>query len=100
MASKKNIIVGAASLFIGPSGTTAPAVVGTTSYRTTMAGAAGWRDVGYTQDGLEVATDPSFADVEVDQLLDAAKIFKDGMGLSVSTTLAEATLENLLVAWG
>lgn len=105
MATKKNIIVGAASVFIGPaydgSGSNpAPAVSGTTSYRTTVAADAAWRDVGYTQDGLEVSTDPSFTDVEVDQLLDAAKIFKDGMGLSISTSFAEATLENLLVAWG
>lgn len=105
MATKKNIIVGAGSVFIGPAwdGTganPAPAVSGTTSYRTTVAGAAGWRDVGYTQDGLSVSTDPSYTDVEVDQLLDAAKIFKDGMGLSISTSFAEATLENLLIAWG
>lgn len=105
MATKKNIIVGAASVFIGPSwdgsgANPAPAVSGTTSYRTTVAGTAGWRDVGYTQDGLEVSTDPSYTDVEVDQLLDAAKIFKDAMSLSISTSFAEATLENMLVAWG
>jgi len=105
MATKKNIIVGAASIFIGPSydgtGTNpAPAVVATTSYRTTMAATATWRDVGYTQDGLEISTDPSWTDVEVDQLLDAAKIFKDGMGLTISTSFAEATLENLIVSWG
>lgn len=109
--NKKNIIVGAAQVFIGPSGTTRPPE-GAGSYRATLdAGANGsttgngtavsdWRDVGYTQDGLEVATDPSFGEVEVDQLLDSAKIFKDGMGLSISTTFAEATLLNLLVAWG
>lgn len=107
MATKKNIIVGAASVFVGPSwdgpggpANPAPAVSGTVSYRTTVAAATDWRDVGYTQDGFETSTDPSYADVEVDQLLDAAKIFKDGMGFSVSTTFAEATLENLLVAWG
>jgi len=117
MATKKNIIVGAASVFIGPSGASpadAPAVgaVGSSYRATLVAGATGatntgvaslitnWRDVGYTQDGLEVSTDPSYTDVEVDQLLDAAKIFKDSMGLSVSTSFAEATLENLLVAWG
>ena len=101
MPTKKNVIVGAASIFIGPSGkAAAPAVAGTTSYRTTVAGTAGWRDVGYTQDGLEVSNDPSYADVEVDQLLDAVKTFQDGMGVSLSTSFAEATLENLLVAWG
>ena len=103
--NKKNIIVGAAALFIGPSydGTgsdPAPAVSGTTSYRETVSDDSDWRNVGYTSDGMEVSNDPSYTDVEVDQLLDAAKIFKDSMGMSVNTTLAEATLENLLVAWG
>lgn len=107
MASKKNIIIGAASVFLGPSwdGVTgsnpAPAASGTTSYRTTLAGVAGtWSDVGYTQDGLQVSSEPSWTDVSVDQLLDAAKIFKDGMTLNIATTFAEATLENLLIAWG
>jgi hypothetical protein len=117
--NKKNIIVGAARVYIGPStsataslAASKPAFVAGTRYSTTMSGADGstntgvatlvtnWREVGYTQDGLEVSTDPSFGEVEVDQLLDAAKIFKDGMSLSISTTFAEATLENLLVAWG
>lgn len=118
--TKKNIIIGAARVYLGPSvsatanlaGTQVPYVAGT-RYSTTLSGADGststsgtgsavtdWREVGYTQDGLEVATDPSWGEVEVDQLLDSAKIFKDGMSLSINTTFAEATLENLLVAWG
>ena len=112
MATKKNIIVGAAQVYLGPSGSDKPATTGTTSYRTTMAGANGststgvgtlvtnWREAGYTQDGLEISNDPSYTDIEVDQLLDAAKIFQDGMGVSLSTSFAEATLENLIVAWG
>jgi len=100
MPTSKQIIVGAATIFIGPVGkASAPAVSGTTSYRTTVAAAANWRDVGYTQDGLEVSNDPSWTDIEVDQLLDAAKIFQDGMGVTLSTTFAEATLENLIIAW-
>jgi hypothetical protein len=117
--NKKNIIVGAARVFLGPStsataslAASKPAFVAGTRYTTTLATADGstntgvatlvtnWREVGYTQDGLEIATDPSFGEVEVDQLLDSAKIFKDGMSLSISTTFAEATLENLLIAWG
>lgn len=116
--TKKNIIVGAARVYLGPStsdtaslATSKPAFVAGTRYSTTLAGADGstntgattvtdWRELGYTQDGLEVATDPSWGEVEVDQLLDSAKIFKDGMTLNISTTMAEATLENLLIAWG
>lgn len=118
--TKKNIIIGAAKIFLGPStsatpalATSKPAFVSGTRYSTTIADdgsartatgvgslATNWREVGYTQDGLEVTTDPSWGEVEVDQLLDSAKIFKDGMSLNISTTFAEATLENLLVAWG
>lgn len=98
--NSKNIIVGAARIFLGPSGTTKPAPVAGTRYRTTLAGEAGWTEVGYTTDGLEVATDPTYTDIEVDQIMDAAKIIKTGMSVSVSTTMVEATLDNLLMAWG
>ena len=112
LGNKRNILVGAASVFISDTDAAvlpltgvsrATWVTGTDANgdgTTDAAAAAGFRNVGFTQDGLEISTDPSYGEVEVDQLLDAALIFKDGMGLSISTTFAEATLENLLVAWG
>lgn len=98
--TNKNIIVGAARVFLGPSGTTKPAPVAGTKYRTTVNADADWTEVGYTTDGLEVAYDPTYTDIEVDQIMDAAKIIKTGMSVSVSTTMVEATLDNLLMAWG
>lgn len=117
--TKKNIIVGAARVYLGPStsataslAASKPAFVNGTRYTSTLAGADGstntgvatvvtnWNEVGFTQDGLEVANDPSWGEVEVDQLLDTPKIFKESMSMNISTTFAEATLENLLVAWG
>jgi hypothetical protein len=112
MGNKKQIIVGAADVYLGPSGTGMPAYTAGTKYRTSLAGADGststgvatlvtnWRNVGYTQEGLEVSYEPDYADVQVDQLLDAAKVFKQGMSVSLRTTFAEATLDNLIVAWG
>lgn len=97
---KKQVLVGAARLYIGPSGTTKPAPVAATSYVTTVEAAGTWRAVGYTTDGVEFATDPTYDDIVVDQQMDAVRIFKSGMSASVSTTMAEATLENLVVAWG
>lgn len=99
LGNKRNIIVGAASVFLGDYEAALPSFASGT-YRDGMDGDAAWTNVGYTQDGLEISNDPSYGEVEVDQLLDAAVVFKDGMGLSVSTTFAEATLENLLIAWG
>ena len=102
----KNIIVGAASIFIKADGPVdpngenqLPDFVDEQSYRDTLnAGVAPWRNVGYTQNGLELTITPDFGEVEVDQLLDSAKIFKQGMQVTLNTTFAEATLENLLYA--
>lgn len=100
MATSKNIIIGAASVYLGPAGTDRPAFSAGVTYRTAVAADSNWKDVGYTSDGLEVAIDPTWDGVQVDQLLDDAKIFKTGMTMNISTTFAEATLENLLIAWG
>lgn len=109
---KENIIIGAASLYIGNvSGTTKPAFAAE-SYRTTLESVAwdpaetdlslpeAWQGTGYTMEGLEVSYEPDYGDVEVDQLLDSAVVFKQSMRVSLNTTLAEATLYNLMLAWG
>ena len=57
-----------------------------------------WRNVGYTMNGLEVQFQPDFGEVQVDQLLDVAKLYKQGMQVSMVTAFAEGTLENLVVA--
>lgn len=101
MAERNNIIIGAARFYISDTtdGTAAePTFAPGTADPTTLA--TDWREVGYTTEGVEVSYEPDYADVEVDQLLDSAIIFKQGMRVTVNTTLAEATLENLLVAWG
>lgn len=48
--------------------------------------------------GLEIVFQPDFGEVQVDQLLDVAKLYKQGMQVNLNTAFAEATLENLLVA--
>jgi hypothetical protein len=48
--------------------------------------------------GLEVQFQPDFGEVQVDQLLDVAKLYKQGMQVNMVTAFAEATLENLLVS--
>ena len=113
--SVKNIIVGAAALYVSAAdstqeefwddtveGKTAVALPtsGTGSIVPALDSSADWRAVGLTQDGVEVAYEPDFGSVDVDQLLDAAKMFKQGQSVSVNTTMAEATLENLMVVWG
>lgn len=97
-----NIIVGAAALFTYEAGILTdadlPAYVDGTSYKTTLSNDADFRNVGYTSNGLELMFQPDFGEVKVDQVLDVAKLYKQGMQVSLKTTFAEATLENLLFA--
>lgn len=114
----QNIIVGAASLYLGNASVNTSVAASqkpafaVASYRTTLEATAWsgavtdptlasfWKSTGYTQEGLEVSYEPDYGDVEVDQLLDSALVFKQSMRVSLNTTLAEATLYNLMVAWG
>jgi hypothetical protein len=99
--NNQNIIVGAASFFVadyilGSGGL--PAVNANASYRETLSSASGFRNIGYTSNGLELGFQPNFGEVQVDQILDVAKLYKQGMQVSLKTSFAEATLENLLIA--
>lgn len=102
----ENIIQGAAELWLAAGGTALPALTanapakGTVSPATGLDGSANWLGIGFTSEGVEVEYAPEYTDVEVDQLLDAAVIFKTKQTVTVNTTLAEATLENLLYVWG
>jgi hypothetical protein len=100
--SSANIIVGAAALFTYEEGNLTdgdlPAYADDLSYRETLSNDADFRNVGYTMNGLELAFQPDFGEVQVDQVLDVAKLYKQGMQVNLNTAFAEATLENLLVA--
>jgi hypothetical protein len=100
--SSNNIIVGAAALFTHEDGVLTdaalPAYVAGTSFRETLSNDEDFRNVGYTMNGLEIQFQPDFGEVAVDQVLDVAKLFKQGMQVNLNTTFAESTLENLLFA--
>jgi hypothetical protein len=111
----KNIIVGAAALWVSVKDSTDSTFYGSSDQvaialpTLTANSPAGpvleadttnWRHLGFTMDGVEFAYEPDFGEVNVDQNMDAVKLFKQGQTASVNTTLAEATLKNLVLAWG
>jgi hypothetical protein len=120
VGNAKNILVGASPLFISnidvtdsdyvqnaePGATGDYAFESGISYTDTLngidqvAGTFGYRNVGYTNNGLQVTYNPSYGSVTVDQLLDTAKLFKESMEVMIATEMAEGTLENVLAVFG
>lgn len=100
--SNANIIVGAAALFAFEDGQMAdsdlPNSENGKSYKESLTNDADFRNVGYTSNGLELQFQPDFGEVQVDQVLDVAKLYKQGMQVNLNTAFAESTLENLLFA--
>jgi len=100
--TNSQIIVGAAALFTYEVGdladTDLPALVEDESYKEALDDDPDFRNVGYTMNGLEIVFQPDFGEVQVDQILDVAKLYKQGMTVNLNTAFAEATLENLLFA--
>jgi hypothetical protein len=96
-----NIIVGAAAMFVADTTLTPgtlEAPVSSASMKTTLSADVTYTNVGYTMNGLELQFQPDFGEVQVDQVLDVAKLYKQGMQVTLATAFAEATLENLLLA--
>jgi len=108
-----NIVVGAAALFVTKHGqsigdstsavgaaSSLPKTVTGESYKDTLSNRYPTvvDNVGYTSNGIDLTFTPTFGDVQVDQLLDTARLFKSAMTVTLRTSLAEATLENLLMA--
>jgi len=111
----KNILVGASPLFISekdstqsgyvvqePGSVAAAAFAAGVSYTTTLNALNGskYRNVGFTNNGLQITYNPTYDSVTVDQLLDTAKLFKSAMEVMIATEMAEGTLENVLVVFG
>ena len=102
--TSNNVIVGAAAFFINdntltPTTLSSLAVIDSSeSYKDTLTAAASYTNVGYTMNGLELQFQPDFGEVQVDQILDVARLYKQGMQVNLATAFAEATLENLLIA--
>ena len=96
-----NIIVGAAALFLADTNLTPTGLESfesAKSFKETLSDSVDYTNAGYTTNGLELQFMPNFGEVQVDQVLDVAKLYKQGMRVNLVTTFAEATLENLLLS--
>lgn len=99
----KNILVGFGDLYWADYGTALPDLTDNANaikLQEYFDADPSWKYLGATQEGVELAYEPDYGEVEIDQLRDAAILFNQMVTVNMNTTLAEATLENLLIAWG
>lgn len=106
----RNIVVGAANVFYSAStgNNRAGSAISDVSTQFTngvsaasyLNNATAWVNAGLTSEGVDISYEPNYGEVMVDQLLDVAKIFKQSLRVTAKTTLTEATLDNLEVAFG
>jgi hypothetical protein len=109
----KNILVGASPLYVSVKDSTDPSYVenildsgsgvsftARTSAATTLAASNLVRNVGFTNNGLQITYNPTYDSVTVDQLLDTAKLFKSAMEVMIATEMSEGTLANVLLVFG
>jgi hypothetical protein len=108
----KNILVGASPLYLSTKDSTVSGYEenmldsGTIAFTkgakasVALEASSDVRNVGYTNNGLQITYNPTYGSVTVDQLLDTAKLFKESMEVMIATELAEGTLENVLAVFG
>lgn len=88
VVDSRNLIQGPAAIYYGAFGATEPTTLD-------EAPGAGWTDLGGTKEGITVNFETEWSPLTVDQVLDEIGATKTGRKVSVVTSLAEATLENL-----
>ena len=104
----ENMEAGLAKSGTSDRNTKVPAFVSSARYTDTLnaldttagVNGAAYRNVGYTNNGLQITYNPTYDSVTVDQLLDTAKLFKSAMEVMIATEMSEGTLENILVVFG
>lgn len=88
-----NLIMGPATLYKGTFGATEPADTAVNS----TPQASAWTDMGGTMDGVTLNVEQTYTALECDQLIDRVGSRKTKREVTVETSLAEATLENLSI---
>lgn len=93
MGNVANVIVGSGILFVAPFGTAPPSLATLPTEAAWLA--AGWKEPGYTDSGVEFDYTPGYKEIKVDEEASPVKRLLDTENLSITAGLAEATIENL-----
>lgn len=91
-----NLIQGPATIYRGTFGAVEPA--DTSAALNTSPAASAWSDMGGTNDGVKLAIDNTYGELEVDQVVELVGSRLTKRRATVETNMAEVTLANLAYA--
>lgn len=80
-------------------GTAANVILGPATLSIDTSAGTSYTDVGFTRDGVTVRMEREYRDVMADQIKGSIQKPRISEKLFVATTLLEATLTNLMIAW-
>lgn len=93
------LVRGAARIMYAASGQTAPASISSVIDTTTYAAQTGWSDLGATKNGIAISINNTESAFTVDQVSGDIGTAPDVWSCTVSTELAEISLEKMQIAW-
>lgn len=93
------LVRGAARIMYAASGQTAPASISSVIDTTSYAAQSGWSDLGATKNGIAISINNTESAFTVDQVSGDIGTAPDVWSCTVSTELAEISLEKMQIAW-
>lgn len=99
VVDQTKLVKGAGRIMYAASAQSKPAKIGDVIDTTTYVAQAGWNDLGATREGIQITVNNTESGFDVDQVAGLLLTTPENWECSVTTNLAEVTLENLVLAW-
>lgn len=99
VVDQAKLVKGAGRLMYAADSVTKPAEIGDVIDTTTFLAQTGWFDLGATREGIQIVVNNTESGFDVDQVNGLLLTTPDNWEVSVTTNLAEVTLENMVIAW-
>jgi len=99
VVDQTKLVKGAARIMYAPSAETDPVKIGDVIDTSTYAAQGTWKDLGATREGIQITVNNTESGFDVDQVAGLIGTSPENWECSVSTNLAEVTLEHLVIAW-
>ena len=99
VVDQTKLVKGAGRIMYAADSQAKPTKIGDVINTTTYAAQSGWSDLGATREGIQITVNNTESGFDVDQVNGLLLTTPDNWECSVTTNLAEVTLENMVIAW-